>query len=303
MVISTRRGTKRGKQAGETKEQEPLSLPQNDEEKNNHSNGSQFKDFDNRKGVKRRRVNKEKKELSSIPQDKECHGNNIHSHSAELADQRELSEFNHCEVKRRIAAIQAIRDAQIEHVLIQLRLARSLFSKEQLSMPLLQFLKDYCPNTIAVKNAEGIIELEGKPQNNDVAGSYVDEREWRASNGFQGSFGPHTSLAVDDQIAVIPTPMGFRFSSSAVKDSFLRSIAVHISNAAFEENSEIKMMDAESSFQTPQMDLKMQSVIGTTPKTQRQPKRGEMLLSVHGSPLGIYCEDKMDTISESDKEP
>jgi hypothetical protein len=97
MVISTRRGTKRGKQAGETKEQEPLSLPQNDEEKNNHSNGSQFKDFDNRKGVKRRRVNKEKKKLSSIPQDKECHGNNIHSHSAELADQRELSEFNHCE--------------------------------------------------------------------------------------------------------------------------------------------------------------------------------------------------------------
>lgn len=280
-----------------------MSVPQNDEEKNDHSNDSQFKDSDNRKGVKRRRLNKGKKELSPIPQEKECHDDGLHAESAELADRRELSELNHREVKRRIAAIQAIRDAQIEHVLIQLRLARSMFLKEQLSMPLLQFLKEYCPNTIAVKNAEGIIELEGTTQNNDVAGSYVDEREWRASNGFQGSVGPHTSLSADDQAAVIPTPMGFRFSSSAVKDSFLRSIGIHMSNTVFEENSEIKMTDADNSFQTPHMDLKMQSVIGITPKTQRHPKRGEMLLSVHGSPLGIYCEDKMDTISESDKEP
>lgn len=280
-----------------------MSVPQNDEEKNDHRNDSQFRDSDNRKGVKRRRVNKGKKELSPIPQDKECRDDALHAESAEWAHRRELSELNHREVKRRITAIQAIRDAQIEHVLIQLRLAHSMFSKEQLSMPLLQFLKEYCPNTIAVKNADGIIELEGKTQNNDVAGSYVDEREWRASNGFQGSVGPHTSVAADDQTTVIPTPMGFRFSSSAVKDSFLRSIGIHMSNAVFEENSEIKVTDADSSFQTPHMDLKMQSVIGITPKTQRHPKRGEMLLSVHGSPLGVYCEDKMDTISESDKEP
>ncbi|GMP75508.1 hypothetical protein CsSME_00032568 [Camellia sinensis var. sinensis] len=31
--------------------------------------------------------------------------------------------------------------------------------------------------------------------------------------------------------------------------------------------------------------------VGMTPKTLRLPKHGEMLLSVHGSPLGVYKED------------
>lgn len=52
---------KRGKQTGERKEQEPLSLTQNNEEKNIQGNGSPFNDFHNQKGVKRRRINKEKK--------------------------------------------------------------------------------------------------------------------------------------------------------------------------------------------------------------------------------------------------
>jgi len=33
-----------------------------------------------------------------------------------------------------------------------------------------------------------------------------------------------------------------------------------------------------------------------TPKTRRLPKPGEMLLSVHGSPLGVYKEDNMEAI-------
>ncbi|CAI9760154.1 unnamed protein product [Fraxinus pennsylvanica] len=40
--------------------------------------------------------------------------------------------------------------------------------------------------------------------------------------------------------------------------------------------------------------------IGMTPKTLRLPKPGEMLLSVHGSPLGVYKEDNMETIHESE---
>ena len=36
--------------------------------------------------------------------------------------------------------------------------------------------------------------------------------------------------------------------------------------------------------------------VGMTPKTLRQPKPGEMLLSVHGSPLGVYKENNMDAI-------
>lgn len=36
--------------------------------------------------------------------------------------------------------------------------------------------------------------------------------------------------------------------------------------------------------------------VGMTPKTLRLPKPGEMLLSVHGSPLGIFKEDNMESI-------
>ena len=37
--------------------------------------------------------------------------------------------------------------------------------------------------------------------------------------------------------------------------------------------------------------------IGMTPKTQRLPKRGEILLSVRGSPLGVFKEDNMEAIN------
>lgn len=40
--------------------------------------------------------------------------------------------------------------------------------------------------------------------------------------------------------------------------------------------------------------------IGMTPKTLRLPKPGEMLLSFHGSPLGIYKEDNMEVINGTD---
>ena len=33
-----------------------------------------------------------------------------------------------------------------------------------------------------------------------------------------------------------------------------------------------------------------------TPKSRRLPKPGEMLLSVHGSPLGVFKEDNMEAI-------
>lgn len=40
--------------------------------------------------------------------------------------------------------------------------------------------------------------------------------------------------------------------------------------------------------------------VGMTPKTLRLPKPGEMLLSVHGSPLGVYKEDNMEAIHGTD---
>lgn len=35
---------------------------------------------------------------------------------------------------------------------------------------------------------------------------------------------------------------------------------------------------------------------GVTPKTVRLPKKGEMLLSMHGSPLGVYKEENLAAI-------
>lgn len=40
--------------------------------------------------------------------------------------------------------------------------------------------------------------------------------------------------------------------------------------------------------------------VGMTPKTLRLPKPGEMLLSVHGSPLGVYKEDNMEAVHGMD---
>lgn len=37
--------------------------------------------------------------------------------------------------------------------------------------------------------------------------------------------------------------------------------------------------------------------VDMTPKTLRLPKPGEMLLSVHGSPLGVFKEDNMEAIN------
>ncbi|XXG62007.1 hypothetical protein AAC387_Pa05g0466 [Persea americana] len=41
--------------------------------------------------------------------------------------------------------------------------------------------------------------------------------------------------------------------------------------------------------------------VGMTPKNIRLPNHGEMLLSVHGSPLGVYGEDNMEAIHESEE--
>jgi hypothetical protein len=50
------------------------------------------------------------------------------------------------------------------------------------------------------------------------------------------------------------------------------------------------MLPGHDAFQTPGVNGQRLS-FGMTPKTLRLPKAGEMMLSVHGSPLGVYKED------------
>ncbi|KQK01159.1 hypothetical protein BRADI_3g54150v3 [Brachypodium distachyon] len=80
----------------------------------------------------------------------------------------------------------------------------------------------------------------------------------------------------DDKIsrASIPAATGFQFSADSVQKNF-------------KEITETPgAMSSRLSF-------------GMTPKTVRLPKPGEMLLSVHGSPLGMYKEDNLAAITES----
>jgi hypothetical protein len=57
-------------------------------------------------------------------------------------------------VERQIAAIRAMRDVGIEHLLTELRLLRSYFTKEQLKTPVLQFFKENLPNLSIERNEE-----------------------------------------------------------------------------------------------------------------------------------------------------
>ncbi|XP_038721216.1 uncharacterized protein LOC120013466 isoform X5 [Tripterygium wilfordii] len=62
-----------------------------------------------------------------------------------------------------------------------------------------------------------------------------------------------------------------------------------------EDPSDYQMPGMHSGLKTPGVSSQRLS-IGMTPKTLRVPKPGEMLLSVHGSPLGVYKDDNMEAI-------
>ncbi|KAK9939035.1 hypothetical protein M0R45_015744 [Rubus argutus] len=72
---------------------------------------------------------------------------------------------------------------------------------------------------------------------------------------------------------------GFEFSSKAEKSRFLGA-------------DNLQRVWQHDSLQTPGVSSQRLS-IGVTPKTQTLPKPGETLLSVHGSPLGVYKEDNI----------
>ncbi|XP_031477902.1 uncharacterized protein LOC116248974 isoform X1 [Nymphaea colorata] len=175
-------------------------------------------------------------------------------------------------IEHRINAMRAICDAEIAHLLNQLHLMRSYFNKKQLDTPLIDFLKENCPNVLVTKATED--------------GEY--ELYWK------------TSTKYPDHEDIFPGNDGFEFSSKAVRESFLRTASIHIPDFVFEENWNSRTVGLHDSFQTPGVCVTNQRLsVGTTPKTLRLPKHGEMLLSVHGSPLGVYREGGMEAISES----
>ncbi|XP_023003233.1 uncharacterized protein LOC111496903 [Cucurbita maxima] len=201
------------------------------------------------------------------------------------------------DVERHAAAIRAIRDVEIERLITELRLLRSYFNKEQLQTPLLQFFKEKLPNlSISGKSEVGEIEVQWKETESELRANPVDGMDVHASLLHR------LSIAYPNYSAGMRSLNGFEFSSKSVKTNPFNVESLQIPSLVLEaEPSDSMMLGMTDILQTPGASNQRLS-IGMTPRTRRLPKPGEMLVSIHGSPLGVYKEDNMEAIHESDED-
>ncbi|KAI8540755.1 hypothetical protein RHMOL_Rhmol08G0009800 [Rhododendron molle] len=199
------------------------------------------------------------------------------------------------DVDRESAAIRAIRDVEIDHLLTGLRLLRSKFNKEQRQIPVLQFFRENLPDLQVVKNGkDGQYEVQWNDKDGTMPMNQADGIDVHASLLRQ------MSAAYPDCSTAFPSSGGFEFSSLAARASLLGADNLQTKDFVLEEPSDTQMFGLHDGLQTPVVTSHRMSV-GMTPKTLRLPKHGEMLLSVHGSPLGVYKEDNMECIRESEE--
>ncbi|KAK3159362.1 hypothetical protein QOZ80_2AG0149150 [Eleusine coracana subsp. coracana] len=187
------------------------------------------------------------------------------------------------ELNRRITAIKAVEEAEGESIRSWLQLAQSYFSSEQLELKALDFFRENLPNLSAVHIHDGkhdALELKWNDGDTCVVGDLVDDRILRAS------------------IASLPTVGGLPFPGDSVDKNLYGRGSFCFSESAWSELPADQMAGATDAFQTPGAASSRLS-LGMTPKTVRLPKNGEMLLSVHGSPLGVYKEENLAAIQES----
>ncbi|KAK9095769.1 hypothetical protein Sjap_021266 [Stephania japonica] len=154
--------------------------------------------------------------------------------------------FADYEVERRIAAIDAIRNAEIGHLLTGLRLLRSNFSNEQLQTPVTQFFKENMPNlTVKMGEKDGQFEVGWKVEDGNVSLSDADERNMHASllqrlsKEYGGCGAGMSALG------------GYGLSSKAVNADFFGTANLQIPDSVVEEPSETQMLGLQKAFQTP----------------------------------------------------
>ncbi|XP_017244213.1 uncharacterized protein LOC108216062 [Daucus carota subsp. sativus] len=201
--------------------------------------------------------------------------------------------FNDQEVQRQSAAIRTIRDAETERVLTGLRLLRLYFNKDQMRTPVLQYFKEHLPNLEHIGQVKnGNYEVQWKAMDENLYTGHADGGNMHAYLLNQ------MSMAYPDCNATMPSLGGCGVSTETVKTRILGADALNIRKFNLEEPSDTRMPGFQESVQTPGAYSQRLS-FGMTPKSRRVPKHGEMLLSVHGSPLGVYKEDSMEAINES----
>lgn len=199
------------------------------------------------------------------------------------------------EAERQIAAVRAIRDVEIEHMLTSIRLLGSYFSEEQRQTPVTQFFNENLPNLSIYKNeVNGEFEVQCKSDDGNPLMNHFD------GAGIHASLLRRLSMAYP-HCSGVPSFGGFELSSSkTVNTSFLDADNLQIKDFGFEGQQDNQILGMHDNLRTPGAYSQRLS-IGMTPKTVRLPKPGEMLLSVHGSPLGVYKEDNMEAINESEE--
>ncbi|XP_042521086.1 uncharacterized protein LOC122094376 isoform X2 [Macadamia integrifolia] len=211
--------------------------------------------------------------------------NSNDDHQKTQIEKQQLALSDH-EVECQIAPIRAIRDMETDRLLTRLRLLRSNLSEEQLKTPILQFLKENLPNLSVVRDERNRrFELEWENKDANLSMSHADERN------IHPSLLQLMSIAYPDCATEIPNFSGFEHLSNAVKRNFFR-----VANL----QAQTQLLQLPDAFPNPEMNAESSS-IGMKLKTPRLPKHGEMLVSVHGSPLGVYNEDNMEAIHESEE--
>ncbi|KAL6591415.1 hypothetical protein ACP70R_049918 [Stipagrostis hirtigluma subsp. patula] len=181
------------------------------------------------------------------------------------------------ECARRRAAITAIEEAEAESILSRLRLLRSYLSEEQLKANALEYFQENLPNLSVVRVEEhDEIELKWNEGDKCIIGDLVEDKILRAS------------------IASLPAVGGLQFLGASVEKN-LYGRTSGFSDFDWSELPAGQIEGASDAFQTPGAVSNRLS-FGMTPKTVRLPKNGEMILSVHGSPLGVYKEENLAAI-------
>ncbi|KAH7520677.1 uncharacterized protein LOC107404792 [Ziziphus jujuba] len=235
----------------------------------------------------RRRVKKTVKQASKSPWG-DLDGVEVKGHH-----EKQEAQFTDPDVERQIAAIRAMRDVEIEQLLTELCLLRSYFNKEQLQTPILEIFGENLPNLSVLREGENKqIEVQWNSKDQNI--SMNDGKE------IQASLLHRLSTVYSNYSAAIPSLGGFEFSGKAVKSRLLGADNLQIKDFVLEEPSETQILGMQDALQTPGVTSQRLS-FGMTPKTLRLPKPGEMLLSVHGSPLGVYKEENMEAIHESEE--
>ncbi|KAL8168189.1 hypothetical protein V2J09_009688, partial [Rumex salicifolius] len=224
------------------------------------------------------------------------------SHGKEIAIDEEKKQtenknetFKDPEVERQIAAIRAICDMETEHLLTGFRLVRSYLNKEQLQAPVLQFLEENLPNVSVMNESDGQVDLKWKHQEDTFSTHNVDAKDMYTSLLRRMSMTyPHSS-------EVWQPSTGFPLPCTTGSDMLDATNILSAGKYTLGDPYQSLALGVQDGLQTPGANGQRMS-IGMTPKTQRHPKQGEMMLSVHGSPLGVYkVETNMESIVESEE--